>query len=245
MGELLVSHTHKACFRTQSARDVWSNLCCALLLAMVAVGIVSAQVRDLVGVAFDANIVSIVDGDTVDVLLAGQRRRLRIRLEGIDAPERGEPFSANATRSTRVLLFGRRARIEGRDVDRYGRLVARISVQGNDASLELIKVGLACHYTQFSFDALLARAEAEARSAGRGFWAPGADKPRCATPPTSSAPRQAMGSRESTLHGNVTSHVYHAPSCRNYHCRNCTRTFQSEAEARAAGFRAAGDCFRR
>jgi endonuclease YncB( thermonuclease family) len=218
---------------------------CALLLAVVVVSVASAQVRDLVGVAFDANIVSIVDGDTVDVILAGQKRRIRIRLEGIDAPERGEPFSAAATRSTRVLLFDQRARIEGRDVDRYGRLVARISVHGNDASVELISAGLACHYTQYSSDAVLARAEAEARRAGTGFWASGAARPNCATASGLSAPQQPAGSQETAFHGNVSSHLYHAPSCRNYNCKNCTRTFKSEADAQAAGFRPAGDCLRR
>jgi methylphosphotriester-DNA--protein-cysteine methyltransferase len=44
------------------------------------------------------------------------------------------------------------------------------------------------------------------------------------------------------LHGNVKSRVYHRSSCRNYTCQNCTRVFQSEAEAKAAGFRPAGDC---
>lgn len=218
---------------------------CALLLAVVAVSAASAQVRDLVGVVFDANVVSIVDGDTVDVILAGQKRRIRIRLEGIDAPERGEPFSATATRSARVLLFDQRTRIEGRDVDRYGRLVARISVHGNDTSVELVKAGLACHYTQYSSDAVLARAEAEARRAGRGFWASGAARPNCATDSRLSTQQQAAGSQEKTFHGNVASHLYHAPSCRNYNCRNCTRTFKSEADAQAAGFKPAGDCLRR
>jgi endonuclease YncB( thermonuclease family) len=216
----------------------------AVLLTALFASAVSAQVRDLVGVAFDAHVVSIVDGDTVDVVLEGQTRRVRIRLEGIDAPERGEPFSTAAARSARVLLFDQRARVEGRDVDRYGRLVARISARGTDASVELITAGLACHYTQYSSDARLASAEAEARRAGRGLWAAGAARPDCATASGPSAAPRASGPPETTFHGNVVSHVYHAPSCRNYNCRNCTRTFQSETEAHASGFRPAGDCLR-
>jgi len=218
---------------------------CALVLAVISVSIASAQVRGFVGVVFDANVVSVIDGDTVDVLPAGQKRRLRIRLEGIDAPERGEPFSVTATRSTRVLLFGQRARVEGRDVDRYGRLVARISVRGNDASLELLKAGLACHYTQYSQDVLLASTESEARRAGRGFWARDAARPNCASASRPSARQEATSPQGLIFHGNIKSHVYHAPSCRNYNCRNCSRTFRSEADAQAAGFRPAGDCLHR
>ncbi len=167
-----------------------------------------------------------------------------MRLEGIDAPERGEPFSSAATRWARVLLFDQVARVEGRDVDAYGRLVARVTVHGRDASVELIRAGLACHFTRYSSDAALARAEAEARQAGRGFWATGAARPRCAT-----ASREAVHSGKdgnaAVFRGNTSSRVYHAPWCRNDNCRNCTRVFQSEAEARAAGFRPAGDCLRR
>lgn len=217
----------------------------ALLLALVTIAVSSTQVlRDLVGVSFDAKVVSISDGDTVDVVPAGEKRAIRIRLEGIDAPERGEPFSDAATRSARVLLFDQNARIEGRDVDRYGRLVARVTVHGNDASIELVKAGMACHYTTYSSDAALARAEAEARQVGRGFWASGAPKPRCAL--TSRLAGQQNGNpKETIFHGNTSSRVYHERSCRNYNCQNCTRIFHSAAEAQAAGFRPAGDCLRR
>lgn len=218
---------------------------CAFLLALVSTGVGSAQLRDLVGASFDGKVVAIIDGDTVDVVPAGEKRAVRIRLEGIDAPESGEPFSNAATRSTRVLLFDQHASIEGRDVDQYGRLVARVSVHGQDASIELVKAGLACHYTRYSSDALLARAEADAHREGRGFWATGAPKPRCTTTPALASPRPNANPKVTVFHGNTSSRVYHAPSCRNYNCRNCTRTFRSENEAHVAGFRPAGDCLRR
>jgi hypothetical protein len=149
-----------------------------------------------------------------------------------------------ATRSARVLLFGQHAKIQGHDVDRYGRLVARVLVPGGDASIELVKAGLACHYTHYSSDAALKRAEADARREGRGFWATGAPKPRCATGSRLAAPQQHGNPNGAIFHGNTSSRVYHSPSCRNYNCRNCTLVFHSETEARAAGFRPAGDCVR-
>ena len=148
----------------------------ALLVLLSTCGLL-AQVRDLVGVTFRARIVSVVDGDTVDAIPAGETRPIRIRLEGVDTPERGEPFSDAARRFTRVMLFDRIATLEGRDVDRYGRLVARIGANGKDSSLELVRAGLGCHYTQYSADAALASAQIQARREGRGFWAASAGKP--------------------------------------------------------------------
>jgi endonuclease YncB( thermonuclease family) len=135
------------------------------------------QPRDLVGTTFDATVVRVADGDSIEILRPGARDRLRVRLEGVDAPELGEVFSRDAQAFLRRLVLDRRVRVSGRDVDRYGRLVARISVAGQDASLELLKQGLACQ--RFATDAVLAAAESRARAAGVGFWAAAAAKPQC------------------------------------------------------------------
>jgi endonuclease YncB( thermonuclease family) len=139
--------------------------------------------RALIGATFTAHVVSVADGDTLDVRRTGTNTRLRIRLDGIDAPEAGEPFS-NVAR-TRVLAFDKAVRIVGRDVDKYDRLVARVIVPDTagdvDVSVALVREGLACYFNVFRSDPVLARAEADARSAGRGFWARDAPKPACAS----------------------------------------------------------------
>lgn len=157
-----------------------------VLLGALVIRSTGAQqnLRPLVGTTFPAHVVSVIDGDTVDVIRPGQTTRLRIRLEGIDTPERGEPFSQVARTRTRVLVFDQDVRVDGRDVDRYGRLVARIVVgsasRAIDVSVALVSEGLACHFTRYSSDPVLARAQSDARAAGRGFWARDAEKPRCA-----------------------------------------------------------------
>jgi endonuclease YncB( thermonuclease family) len=206
--------------------------------------------RDLVGADFEARVVSVVDGDTVDVLLRGDTRSVRIRLEGVDSPERGEAFNERARVFTRVLLFDKQVRGRGTDVDRYGRLVARLIVGGADASVELVQAGLACHYTDYSSDAVLAKGEIEARQAGRGFWARGVQRPRCALQVPGGAGVVATPSQQpivgiARFHGNTNSRVYHTATCRNFNCGNCTRVFTTEEDARAAGFRPAGDCLTR
>jgi endonuclease YncB( thermonuclease family) len=134
-------------------------------------------VRTLVGRTVDARVVRIADGDSLELVLIGQRERVRVRLEGVDAPELGEVFSRDAQTFLSRLLFDQQVRLNGRDVDRYGRLVARVDVGGRDASLVLLEAGLACQ--RFAVDKTLAAAEAQARAAGRGFWAANAPKPQC------------------------------------------------------------------
>lgn len=62
------------------------------------------------------------------------------------------------------MVFAKAATIEVRDVDRYGRLVGRVYIDGKDVSLALVRAGLAGHYKRYSGDPVLANAEAEARS---------------------------------------------------------------------------------
>ena len=157
----------------------------------------SAQPRHLVGKTFDAIVVRVADGDSIEILPQADRPRLRVRLEGVDAPELGEVFSRDAQRFLRRLVLDRRVTVSGRDVDRYGRLVARVTVAGQDASLELLKVGLACQ--RFATDPVLAAAESRARTAGVGFWAPTASRPQCVArsrkPDTPRRPRRQVGTR--------------------------------------------------
>ncbi len=148
------------------------------LIATVEAQLSGPQIR--VGSSFAARVATVVDGDTVHVVDGGGRT-IVIRLEGIDTPERGEPFSTQARNATRVLLFDKTATLKATDVDRYGRLVARVSVDGADTSVVLVRMGLACHFTRYSTDPLLVQAQQQAQRAGAGFWAPGAAKPSCAT----------------------------------------------------------------
>ena len=133
----------------------------------------------MIGQTLSGTIVSVADGDTVRARVDGLGRTLTVRLEGIDTPEQGEPFSTQARNATRVLLFNKKVQLKASDVDRYDRLVARIVIDGSDSSVQLIEAGLACHFTRFVNDPVLAKAQVTARTAGRGFWAANAAKPAC------------------------------------------------------------------
>jgi endonuclease YncB( thermonuclease family) len=100
-----------------------------------------------------------------------------VRLEGIDCPEKGQDFSAQAKQFTSDLTFGKEVTVDVPNVDRYGRLVARISVGGQDVSVALVRAGLAWHFTKYSSDPVLAEAEQVARSAKRALWGQGIPTP--------------------------------------------------------------------
>ena len=219
-----------------------------LLLALVAYAPAQHPLADLVEKTIDATVTRVSDGDTIDILPSGETRPIRVRVFGIDAPERGEPFSNLARNRTRVLVFDKAVRITGTAVDTYGRLVARVRIGDVDLGENLLRAGLACHYTRFSDDRVYAEAQTGAQSRGAGFWAPGASKPRCVSRSSPAAPAAPDAQRQSPVAagfiGNARSRVFHAPSCRNAGCKNCTRRFATREAAIAAGFRPAGDCLR-
>jgi endonuclease YncB( thermonuclease family) len=114
--------------------------------------------------------------DTIKVLATG-RELLRIRLAWIDAPERGQAFGSRAKQAMNELVFGKDVELRFHTVDRYGRLVCMVFVDDTDASLELIKEGLAWAYAKYLPEASVAiqqnytAAEAAARAARIGLCA--------------------------------------------------------------------------
>ena len=221
-------------------RTVW----CGAFLALTLVTLHAQRPTDLVNKRITAQVVSVIDGDTVDILIP-PARRLRARLHGVDTPESGEPLSQQARTFTRVLMFSRDVQVTGKDVDIYGRLVARIVVDGADASEAIIAAGLGCTFRRYVSDPVLDAAQNRARLARRGFWAVGVQQPACvareAQARSTATPRPAA---TRGFIGNVSSKVYHLPTCRNANCRDCTRRFATRGEAEAAGVRPARDCIR-
>jgi endonuclease YncB( thermonuclease family) len=114
-------------------------------------------------------VVSVHDGDTL-TLLEGSRQH-KIRLNGIDAPELGQAFGRRARQLLADLCFGRIVTVRVVDIDRYGREVGDVLIDGLNASAELVRAGMAWHYKQYSTDEELAALEKDARAARRGLWA--------------------------------------------------------------------------
>jgi len=120
-------------------------------------------------------VVSIADGDTVTVLDA-TNTQWKVRLMGIDAPEKKMPFGQSSKENLSDLVFKKQVSVTYSKQDRYGRTVGKIIVNGIDANLEQIKAGMAWHYKQYqkeqSPDERESYADAEelARAERKGLW---------------------------------------------------------------------------
>jgi endonuclease YncB( thermonuclease family) len=114
-------------------------------------------------------VVAISDGDTLTVL-DGKRRQTRVRLFGIDTPERRQPYGSRAKQALSRLAFGKEVRVEVVDKDRWGRTVGRVYAGRTDVNAEMVREGAAWVHRRYSDDPELLRLEAEARRARRGLW---------------------------------------------------------------------------
>ena len=215
----------------------------------------------------------VIDGDTIEVAGA------RIRLHGIDTPERGQhcraggklwPCGAFATRALEDRISGRPVACEGKDRDRYGRIVAVCRLGGEDLNAWMVSQGWALAYRRYSRAYVVE--EGSAKKAGLGLWrgefVPPWDWRRGVRLPASSrdirrdeprdparvtgrgADRAVKGEPGGCrIKGNVSynrgKRIYHMPGDRDYARTRIDpsrgeRWFCSEAEPRAAGWRRAG-----
>ncbi|RKK03204.1 nuclease [Pseudoroseomonas wenyumeiae] len=136
-----------------------------LLLVALLLTTSPALAADLLG-----QVVGIQDGDTL-TLLTPERRQVRVRLYGIDAPESRQPYGTRAQQELSALAFRKQVRVTVEDTDQYGRTVGRVWAGSLDVSAELVRRGAAWVYRQYNRDPMLPPLEAEARQAKRGLWA--------------------------------------------------------------------------
>lgn len=119
---------------------------------------------------FTGRVIGVADGDTIRILRIGRPEVIRLR--GIDAPERGQPYDERARQHAAALAFGKIVTVEVAGRDRHGRLLAEVRLaDARSLNRELVRAGLAWWFRRYSRDPILAALEAEARAARRGLWA--------------------------------------------------------------------------
>ena len=129
-------------------------------------------------------VVHVADGDTITVLTVDNQQH-RIRIAGIDAPEKGQPFGERSRQNLSRLALGKDATLQCHKIDRYQRKVCKVMVQPSDCSicahtldvgLAQITVGLAWWYRAYAMEqspedrGRYETNELEARARGRGLW---------------------------------------------------------------------------
>ncbi len=112
----------------------------------------------------------VVDGDTLDVLLA--TGKIRVRLHGIDAPERNQAGGPAAAAWLTQQLLNQPVDLEPVSQDRYERMVAVVHFAGRNINRELVRNGHAWAYRHYlrKADRELCSLESQARRAGAGLW---------------------------------------------------------------------------
>jgi endonuclease YncB( thermonuclease family) len=138
-----------------------------LLLVLVAQTAFAAQLQ--------GRVVGVSDGDTVTIL-TDEQRQFKIRLSGIDAPEKKQPFGSFSKQTLSQRVYGKPVLVEWSRTDRYGRIVGKIELGGRDVNLEQVREGSAWVYTEYLKELPQAdrerylEAQDTARLERRGLW---------------------------------------------------------------------------
>lgn len=117
---------------------------------------------------FTVRVISVIDGDTVDVLFDNHRQR--IRLAYIDAPEIGQPYGQRSKQTLIALVKNKMVNIRPLNQDNYQRTVAIIEVDSMNINREMVRLGMAWVYTHYNDDLLLLPLEAKAKVNKTGLW---------------------------------------------------------------------------
>lgn len=121
------------------------------------------------------SVVRVSDGDTV-VVLDTNKVQHKIRLMGIDAPEKKQAYGRKSKDNLSSLIAGKHVVVEYKKRDQYKRIIGKIKLSGKDVNLEQVEAGMALHYKQYQGEQsrldrqLYSEAEDGARNAKRGLW---------------------------------------------------------------------------
>lgn len=212
--------------------------------------------------AWSGKTVGVSDGDTITVMR--DKSPVKIRLYGVDCPEKSQAFGQKAKQFTSSIVFNQIVEVETMATDRYGRSVGIVHVGNKTLNEELLKAGFAWLYQQYCkkrFCHDWAGLADNARGGRLGLWADPQPTPpwdfrrtaRGGPAPDDNAvkkfqvrkggaPNNNQPATVGSYVGNVSSQVFHRADCRHAGCANCTSVFTSREEAIAAGFRPCGTC---
>ena len=144
-----------------------------LFVCSLAVGLTIITLAGLsygLAAEFTGEVVSVLDGDTIEVL--HNHHAERIRLSGIDCPEKGQAYGQKAKNAVADLAFRKEVTVQTHGKDKYKRTLADLILSdGTSVNQQLVKEGWCWWYRKYApGDTTLERLEIEAREARRGLW---------------------------------------------------------------------------
>ena len=119
------------------------------------------------GADLSGEVVGVHDGDTITVL-TNDKRSVKVRLYGIDAPESKQPYGSRAKQRLSELVFGKQVRVETHGTDRYRRTLGVVYLDDKDINAQMVSEGLAWAYVRYS--SRYVPQQEEAKSARRNIW---------------------------------------------------------------------------
>jgi endonuclease YncB( thermonuclease family) len=142
-----------------------SRLAVSLSLALLTVSLALAADQ------FSGKVVAITDGDTIKVMHQGQA--VKVRLYGVDSPEKRQPFGKRAKQFTASLAFEKMVTVEVKGRDTYDRIIGEVILpDGHNLNHELVRAGFAWWYERYApNDNTLSELESKASEAMEGLWA--------------------------------------------------------------------------
>lgn len=221
-----------------------------LMLACVCTGSVAQQAQsNKVQLVIEGKVIRVSDGDTIAVLDKDNKQH-KIRFQGIDAPESKQAFGQASKENLSKMVFGKQVTVIWDKVDKYGRTVGKVLLDGKDINIEQVKAGLAWHYKKYSDEQppedriTYAKAEEDARGAKLGLWQDPNPTPPGDWRADAKTERWGPAPPEGTIIGNKTSKKYHRPDCPGYRDMSEQNRvfFKTVEEAEAAGYKRAGNC---
>lgn len=190
------------------------------------------------------HVISVADGDTITIL-ANRRKQLKVRLSGIDAPERKQAYGSKAKYVLSELVYGKEVRIETETIDRYGRTVGYVfDASGRNINELMVEKGYAWWYRTHAPEShSLQQKELRARQKSRGLWHDEGPTPPWEFRYTGGPELRTLFDNKIII-GNRRSKIYHTPGCSTYArvSPQNRKRFSSAAEAEKAGYRKAKNC---
>ena len=123
----------------------------------------------------EGKVVNVADGDTITVLVKNNTQ-YKIRLQGIDAPEKAQPYGQKSKQSLHQLVHSKQVIVDYQKKDKYGRTIGKVLLNGTDICLKQIELGMAWHNKQYESEQshqdreIYAKAELLAQAKRLGIW---------------------------------------------------------------------------